>query len=109
MYRLVLASPTKVLHAPHDEGPVIEVENEVVIDVRDVSVKAALEVGDDYACKSEETNALVEEHNFVFGAVADVVRNAEIFGTSLHQVTGIGGLIQVIGLSIHEVPSSSSL
>jgi len=82
---------------------VVGVQNVVVIDVRDVSVKAALEVGADYACKPEELDALVKEHNFVFDTVVDVVGNAETFGTSLHRVR-IGGLIQVIGLSVREVP-----
>jgi len=82
---------------------VIGVKNVVVTDVRDVSVKAALEVGADYACKPEELDALIKEHNFVFDTVVDVVGNSETFGTSLQRVR-IGGLIQIIGLSVREIP-----
>ena len=82
---------------------VIGVKSVVVTDVRDVSVKAALEVGADYACKPEELDALIKEHNLVFDTVADVVGNAETFGTSLHHVR-MGGVIQIIGLSVREIP-----
>jgi len=82
---------------------VIGVKNVIVTDIRDGSVKAALGVGADYACKPEELDALVKEHNFVFDSVIDVVGNAETFGSSLHRVR-IGGLIQIIGLSTREIP-----
>jgi propanol-preferring alcohol dehydrogenase len=82
---------------------VIGVKKVVVTDIRDVSVKTALEVGADYACKPEELDALVEEHGLVFDTVADVVGKAESFKASLHHVR-IGGVIQVIGLSVAEIP-----
>ena len=72
-------------------------------DIREVSIKAALEVGADYACKPEDLDALVKEHNFSFDTVVDVVGNVETFGRSLQQVR-IGGLIQIIGLSVRELP-----
>jgi len=81
---------------------VIGVKNVVVTDVRDISVKAALEVGADYACKPEELDALIKEHKFVFDTVVDVVGNAETFGSSLQRVR-VGGLIQIIGLSVREI------
>lgn len=81
---------------------VIGVKNIIVTDVRDVSIKAALDVGADYACKPHQLDALVKEHNFVFDTVFDVVGTAETFATSLQQVR-MGGLIQVIGLSAREV------
>ena len=82
---------------------VIGVNNVIVTDIRDVSIKAALEVGADYACKPEDLDALVKEHNFSFDTVVDVVGNVETFGRSLQQVR-IGGLIQIIGLSVRELP-----
>jgi len=81
---------------------VIGVKNVIVTDVRDVSIKAALDIGADYACKPQQLDALVKEHNLVFDTVVDVVGNAETFATSLQQVR-MGGVIQVIGLSAREV------
>ena len=82
---------------------VIGVKTVVVTDIRDVSVKAALKAGADYACKPEELDALVKENKFDFDTVVDVVGNAETFGSSLQQVR-IGGLIQIIGLSVRDIP-----
>jgi len=82
---------------------VIGVKTVVVTDIRDVSVKTALEVGAHYACKPEELDALIKENDFVFDTVVDVVGNAETFATSLDRVR-IGGLIQIIGLSVREIP-----
>ena len=81
---------------------IIGVNNVVVTDVRDISVKAALEAGADYACKPEDLDVLIKEHNFIFDTIVDVVGNTETFGSSLQQVR-IGGLIQIIGLSVHEI------
>lgn len=79
------------------------VQKIVVTDIRDVSVKAALSVGADYACKPDELEALIKEHNFVFDTVIDVVGIPETFNTSLQRVR-IGGTIQIVGLSVREIP-----
>jgi len=75
----------------------------VVTDVRDVSVKEALKVGADHACKPEELEALIKEHKFVFDTVVDVVGNAETFNTALARVR-IGGTIQIVGMGTRELP-----
>ena len=99
---LVIGAGGLGLNAIQIAKHVIGVKNVIVTDIRDVSVKAALGVGADYACKPEELDALVKEHNFVFDSIIDVVGNAETFGTSLQRVR-IGGLIQIIGLSTREI------
>ena len=100
---LVIGAGGLGLNAIQISKHVIGVKNVVAIDIRDVSVKAALQVGADYACSPEELDALVKEHNFVFDTVVDVVGNPESFANSLQHVR-IGGLIQIIGLSAREVP-----
>jgi propanol-preferring alcohol dehydrogenase len=82
---------------------VIGVSNVVVTDIRDISVKEALKAGADYACKPEELEALVQEHGFVFDAVVDMVGIPDTFNTALARVR-IGGLIQIVGLSVREIP-----
>jgi propanol-preferring alcohol dehydrogenase len=100
---LVIGAGGLGLNAIQIAKHVIGVKNVIVSDIRDASVKAALEVGADYACKPQELDALVKEHKFAFDTVVDIVGNAETFATSLQQVR-IGGLIQVIGLSVREFP-----
>lgn len=82
---------------------VIGVKTVVVTDLRDVSVKTALQVGADYACMPGQLDALIKENNFVFDTVVDVVGNIDTFGDSLQRVR-TGGLIQIIGLSAREIP-----
>ena len=100
---LVIGAGGLGLNAIQIAKHVLGVKNVVVIDIRDVSVKAASEVGADYACRPEDLDALIKEHNFVFDSVIDVVGNAETFANALYRVR-IGGLIQIIGLSVREIP-----
>lgn len=99
---LVIGAGGLGLNAIQIAKHVVGVKTVVVTDVRDVSVKAALEVGADHACKPEELDALIKEHNFIFDTVVDVVGNAETFATSVQRVR-FGGVIQIIGLSTREI------
>jgi alcohol dehydrogenase, propanol-preferring len=81
----------------------IGVATVVVTDVRDQSIKEALRVGADYACKPEELEALISEHKFLFDSVVDVVGVPETFNASLARVR-IGGVIQIIGMGGRELP-----
>jgi len=81
----------------------IGVATVVVTDLREQSIKEALRLGADYACKPEELEALVAEHKFRFDSVVDVVGKPETFATSLAQVR-IGGMIQIVGTGAREIP-----
>lgn len=100
---LIIGAGGLGLNAVQIAKNVIGVSTVVVSDLRDVSIKGALEAGADYACKPDELEALIKEHGFVFDTVVDVVGVPETFNTALARVR-IGGTIQIIGMSVREIP-----